>query len=402
MARDVQHSSFFSYNVQRSYPFRWFTPVAIVGGIILIVLISFANFVASGYELTTVYSSDPSAIDNGLWFKNWPEWLRNNINATCEPANLPVGSQFFTNQTALAYTMSSINTTKDGGSTTSPSLPYLDNVLKHCEVLNITMDFSCSQLQNPTQIASSACTIDVRAYSMCTFDGPNGLTTFNCSSLYNPVQSWFSSGSSSLIDINASSRASIWWAQQLLLAYWFDTLLVVFETLNPWDNGNFSDYNADKDILQGAANFYRHEGQEDIAELDFFDLWFEFTALKTTTFYSTNINGQKGNPNHVVATWSLTWGQRHSFTFGRLCLRHLLTLLPITFSGQKLSQGVFTGAGAGWNTRSTNMATGRQAGEIDVQCCHDGSGPDQTSTFEQHCGECRHFTEVFRKISITK
>ena len=49
--------------------------------------------------------------------------------------------------------------------------------------------------------------------------------------------------------------------------------------------------------------------------------------------YSTYVNGQKGNLNHVVATWSLSWGQRHPYTHGRLCLRHLLTPLPITFSG---------------------------------------------------------------------
>ena len=48
---------------------------------------------------------------------------------------------------------------------------------------------------------------------------------------------------------------------------------------------------------------------------------------------SKYINVQKGNSNLVVATWSLIWGHRHSFTHGRLCLRHLLTHLPITFSG---------------------------------------------------------------------
>ena len=39
----------------------------------------------------------------------------------------------------------------------------------------------------------------------------------------------------------------------------------------------------------------------------------------------------KGNSNHVVATWSLTLGQTHSFTHGRLFPRRLLTLLPVTF-----------------------------------------------------------------------
>jgi hypothetical protein len=285
MARDVEHASFFSYSVQRPYPLRWFTPVAIVGGIILTALISFANFVASGYQLTTVYSSDPTTIDQHLWFKNWPGLLRSNVNATCDAANLPVNSQFFTNQTALAYTLTSIVIAKDGVSSTSSSLPYMNNVLKHCEILNITMDFSCSPLQNPTQIASSPCTVDVRAYSTCAIDGPNGLATFNCSSFYNPVQSHFSPGSSSLIDVNATSRASLWWAQQLLTAYWFDTDMVLYETLNPYNLNDYSTYNSDKDIVEGSANFYRHEAQEDITKLDFFDVSFQFTGLATTTFF---------------------------------------------------------------------------------------------------------------------
>ena len=55
--------------------------------------------------------------------------------------------------------------------------------------------------------------------------------------------------------------------------------------------------------------------------------------LKIVIGHSTYINGQKGNSNHVDATWSLTWGQRRSFAHGRLRLRLLLTLSRITFSG---------------------------------------------------------------------
>lgn len=73
------HESFFTYNISRPYPFRWFTPVTVVGGILLTVLISFANFVASGYDLRTVYASDPGTIGQDLWFRKWPSWLRNNI-----------------------------------------------------------------------------------------------------------------------------------------------------------------------------------------------------------------------------------------------------------------------------------------------------------------------------------
>ncbi|KAK5171085.1 uncharacterized protein LTR77_004229 [Saxophila tyrrhenica] len=277
----ASHTSFFSYNIQRPYPLRWFTPVAIIGGLVITILVSFANFVASGYELTTVYASDPDSIGKELWFKSWPSWLRQNIEASCEPANLPVNSQFFTNQTALSYTLTSVHTIEHGVNTTSPSLPYLDNVLKECKVLNITMDFDCSPYQTPTQRALALCAIDTRAFSTCTIEGPNGLTVLNFTSLYNPKQSHFSPGSSSFIATNVTTKASLWWAQQLLTASWLDTDVILYDLLG----NNFSSYNEGKEIPSGAANFYRHEAQGDITQLDFFDLWFDFTAELTKTFY---------------------------------------------------------------------------------------------------------------------
>ncbi len=248
-------------------------------------LVSFANFVASGYELTSTYTSDPSTVNKDLWFKHWPEWLRNNIDATCQPAHLLVNSQFFTNQTALSYTLTSIAITEDGASSTSPSLPYLDNVMGDCEVLDITMDFDRSQTQNPTRLAhGGACAIDVRAYSTCTTHGPNGLTRFNFSSLYNPEQGFDSPGSSSLIGTNATAKASLWWAQQLLLSYWFDTNIALYKAVGD----PYSTYNSGRGIQQGAANFYRIASQQDIEKLDFFALWFEFTGTEDKTYYMGN------------------------------------------------------------------------------------------------------------------
>jgi hypothetical protein len=282
MARSGEYASFFTYSVQRPYPLRWFTPVAIVGGLLFTVLISFANFVASGYDLTSVYASDPNTVNQDLWFKHWPAWLTNNINATCEPANLPVNSQFFTNKTGLSHTLTSITTTENGVSSKSPSLPYLNNILDDCRIFNITMDFDCSPVQNPTQLGQSLCNVDTRAYSTCTIDGPNGHAVFNISSVYNPFQPSFVPGSSSLLATNITSQASLWWAQQLLTTYWYDTDVTTYELIG---NGS-TEYNSNKEIMQGAANFYRSPSQDDITQLDFFDVWFNFNAHSADgTFY---------------------------------------------------------------------------------------------------------------------
>jgi hypothetical protein len=43
--------SLFTYSVSRPYPYRWFTPVSLGGGLLFLALFSWLNFVATGFEL---------------------------------------------------------------------------------------------------------------------------------------------------------------------------------------------------------------------------------------------------------------------------------------------------------------------------------------------------------------
>lgn len=54
------HKSWFSYNVTKPYPFRWFTPVAFLGGVFLATLFSIVNLAGNGYQLKSVYTTDPN------------------------------------------------------------------------------------------------------------------------------------------------------------------------------------------------------------------------------------------------------------------------------------------------------------------------------------------------------
>jgi hypothetical protein len=54
------HASWFSYPITRPYPLRWFTPIALIGGIILAVLFSLVNLASNGYYLRTTYTTDPN------------------------------------------------------------------------------------------------------------------------------------------------------------------------------------------------------------------------------------------------------------------------------------------------------------------------------------------------------
>ncbi|KAI0600269.1 hypothetical protein F4775DRAFT_590598 [Biscogniauxia sp. FL1348] len=72
----MTHRSFFSYNITHAYPFEWFTPVVFVGAVLLIVLVSFANVAATGYELVSASTYDPNATEaNSIWYAKWPGFL---------------------------------------------------------------------------------------------------------------------------------------------------------------------------------------------------------------------------------------------------------------------------------------------------------------------------------------
>jgi hypothetical protein len=140
MAR--QHSSLFSYNITRPYPFRWFTPVAIVLVVLFTVFFSFLNFVSTGFDLVVLTSLNPNAsIAKGVWLEHWPSYISHNVQPTCQAVNLPINSQFFTNQTALTYTLAGVWKQDDKDVIILPSLNYFNNVLENCEVTSIQIDF---------------------------------------------------------------------------------------------------------------------------------------------------------------------------------------------------------------------------------------------------------------------
>lgn len=50
----------FSYSITRPYPFSWFTPVVVIGGLILTVVFTLLNLGSSVYSTKAIYTSDPN------------------------------------------------------------------------------------------------------------------------------------------------------------------------------------------------------------------------------------------------------------------------------------------------------------------------------------------------------
>ncbi|EEU43519.1 uncharacterized protein NECHADRAFT_101122 [Fusarium vanettenii 77-13-4] len=130
------HSSWFSYPISRPYPFRWFTPVTLVGGVVLAVLFTLINLGSSGFYLKSEFTSDPNSTISGQlqWFMKPPFSGENSLEPKCEPKMLSVGDSFFTSRLGFQYTIKSLRrfNESDESMETLPSIPYLNNTLEDC------------------------------------------------------------------------------------------------------------------------------------------------------------------------------------------------------------------------------------------------------------------------------
>ena len=276
------YASIFSYGVTRSYPFRWFTPVAVVGVAVLLALLSVMNFVQNSYELAVEYASDPNTtITKGVWYKNWPSYLAGSVKPVCQPANLPINTEFFTNQSAFTYTITSVFEGDAQSSDASPSLPYLNNVLDACNVTTLELQFDGTTSQSWAAYSASTWNIDMRAFATCEIDGPLGRTVFNLTAHYNPITGTGDvPGTSKLISRNKMTKATFYWAEALLSAYWVDAVSTVW---------NMSDA---LELHKGVLWFRPNKGVTDIESLEFLDMNYNFFS--------------EGNATYLHDTWHTT------------------------------------------------------------------------------------------------
>ena len=62
--------SFFTYNISKPYPYKWFGWVVGLGGLVSVVLFSVLNLAANGYILEVVYTTDPNGtLSQTQWFQ---------------------------------------------------------------------------------------------------------------------------------------------------------------------------------------------------------------------------------------------------------------------------------------------------------------------------------------------
>ena len=264
------YSSFFSYNVQKPYPFKWFTPVVLVGGLILAVLLSVMNFVQNSYALVVEYVDNPNVtVAQGAWFQDWPSYLTNGVRPTCQPTNLPVNTQFFTNQSGLMWTITSFFTEVESPQAL-PSLPYLNNILEDCDVTKLRIGYDSTQDVDVSVLQYLNWNLEIRAFVTCRVSGPSGGTFVNATALYNALTPYAMPGVDDFVAKNATGRASMFWSATLLRAYW----IIANNRVSTVGNIMFQDNNIE--LTKGVVTLFPNKSVDDMTSLRFFNLQYDF------------------------------------------------------------------------------------------------------------------------------
>jgi hypothetical protein len=223
------HQSIFSYNVTRRYPFRWFTPVVIVGGIIVIVLVSLVNVPNNGYELVQISSNDPNAtVNTQTWFGSWSPLIVSKSRSTCAESSLPLDSKVYSNSSGLPWTVT--NVVRDGGDDRNNHLPlliYRNNPLQNCTVDSVRINVQGRFERNTGHSATSWVGLDIKAYARCALEietapNPYKPTFVDLVGTYNLVGSYETpdGASSTFLARNRTTMGSLYWGESLLKLYW--------------------------------------------------------------------------------------------------------------------------------------------------------------------------------------
>lgn len=304
------HESLFSYNLSRPYPFKWFTPVVLIGGVLITVAVSFLSIGTSGYQLISVSSSDPNATEAGkTWFGQGLGSIIGSMQPSCAPTTIPLDTVLYTNNTALQYTLKGVSTIDaSDGRAAQGSLVYHNNALHNCTVTSVQIVFEGLE-RSAVNIARQQQGAELTAYVGCTVETPQGRMEVNMTATYN----YLPDGNTEYTFFhgrNVSTQASLYWAESMLLMYW----LQLTNTLYLQNQDEKYRY------FKGMANLNRANSgpptnNTDVKSLDFFStpscvfLPFSNTGLESLVAFcdsspvSALANGP-GDSNHPLpAIW---------------------------------------------------------------------------------------------------
>ncbi|KAF5609761.1 uncharacterized protein FSUBG_3758 [Fusarium subglutinans] len=287
------HSSWFSYPITRPYPFRWFTPVAIGGGLILVVLFTIINLASSAFYLKPIFTDDPNGTTTQSirWFMKAPLNWDNNMKVKCQPKILSVGDRVFSTNLGFQYSVKAL-TSSDNDSDfrkTYPSIAYLNNTLENCYLTKVDINLRKSDARASNSWWLSWITTFTDATASCNVMTSEGLVnitlgveyTGQSDHIYNYV-----------IEDDYKTHASTWWGTRLLNIYFTGILSTMSQTQDLGDDSYW---------MTGGITFTTNPTIKDIRDPKLFNLagWFlssdgfiQNEPLNDTSFIKTDPKNQ--------------------------------------------------------------------------------------------------------------
>jgi hypothetical protein len=265
----------FSYSVTRQYPYRWFTPTAIVGGIVLTILFSAINFFSNAYTMVTTTTDDPDKIEAGRWSGRVPSIFTSKIQPKCEDAIIPIGSSIYTNQSALSYQLTSVSG--------SPALAYHNQNIYLCDLNQILIEFQTDNARQPVQIDRSGWGVTVNADIYCSIG--NGFDDYSpglrLAARYDPLSE--SAGVTSFM--NDSSSLGFEWAEVLLMGFWTE-IVTAITSQTAQDLGTSDSFSSPFNLSSGYILF--EEPGQDMMNASYFN-------IGIYSFLDNNANRYRGD-----------------------------------------------------------------------------------------------------------
>ncbi|KAM0351721.1 hypothetical protein ACHAPU_002233 [Fusarium lateritium] len=213
-------------------------------------------------------------------FSDWPSFLTANTKSVCSSTTIPINQEFYTNNTALKYTVTRIWQGEDPKSpdTLLGSLPYLSNPLQDCSVNGITIEFEGID-RSASQMAVQQWGAMLRASVSCDVITPSGRTTMNMTTSYD-YNGKSNDAGSHFPGRNETTKASLWWGESLLA--WYS--IAVTNDMHT-ANDKFSQGERVLPVYKGQVSFSKRKtvvpSVEDVQSLEFLQVSCFFVPFST-------------------------------------------------------------------------------------------------------------------------
>ncbi|KAM0544390.1 hypothetical protein ACHAPJ_011852 [Fusarium lateritium] len=230
------YQSFHAYHLTRPYPYRWFSPIALMGGIIATVAFSLLNVASQGYTQYSNSATNPNeTLAHRDWLTGWPSFLVG-TELTCQSSSFALGSQIYTNNTALPFKVKRVwRPDEDGEQIDMGVLEYYNQPLQKCNVTRIFTEFDIRTSRSSSQIAMMPVGAAVTGETICYFETSDGRTYLELMVTYDPVASAQNS-MRSFVYSNQTRQANLYWASSMMRYYWADLMWKFAEANKKWEN----------------------------------------------------------------------------------------------------------------------------------------------------------------------